>query len=44
MKFQIVEVKLDEGSLVRWNREVDRERRVAIYDLIEQNYFAPINS
>ncbi len=44
MKFQIVEVKLDEGSLVRWNREVDRERRVAIYDLIEQNYFAPISS
>ena len=41
MNFQIVEIKLDEGSIVRWNPEIDRERRVAIYDLIEENYFAP---
>ena len=41
MNFQIVEIKLDEGSIVRWNPEIDRERRGAIYDLIEENYFAP---
>ena len=41
MNFQIVEIKLDEGSIVRWNPEIDRERRVAIYDLIEENYFSP---
>ena len=41
MSFQIVEIKLDEGSIVRWNPEIDRERRVAIYDLVEENYFAP---
>ena len=41
MNFQIVEIKLDEGSIVRWNPEIDRERRVAIYDLVEENYFAP---
>ncbi|PPR15655.1 MAG: hypothetical protein CFH37_01419 [Alphaproteobacteria bacterium MarineAlpha9_Bin7] len=41
MDFHIVEVTLDEGSIVRWKPEIDRERRVAIYDLLEQNYFAP---
>ena len=41
MDFRIAEVTLDEGSIVRWNPEVDRERRVAIYDLLETNHFAP---
>ncbi|HIN93258.1 MAG TPA: UPF0262 family protein, partial [Alphaproteobacteria bacterium] len=41
MDFHIVEVTLDEGSIVRWNPEIDRERKVAIYDLLEANHFAP---
>ena len=41
MDFRIAEVTLDEGSIVRWNPEVDRERRVAIYDLLETNHFVP---
>ena len=43
MDSYIAEVTLDEGSIVRWNPEVDRERRVAIYDLLEANQFAPVS-
>ena len=39
---RIVAVSLDENSIIRWNPEVDRERRVAIYDLLETNYFLPV--
>ena len=37
-------VFLDENSFVRWNPEVDRERKIAIYDLLEENYFAPVSN
>jgi len=40
----IASVSLDEGSIVRWNPEVDRERKVAIYDLLERNYFSPVST
>lgn len=39
---RIVDITLDETSVVRWNPEIDHERKVAIFDLLEQNYFAPI--
>ena len=42
-EYHIASVSLDEGSIVRWNPEVDRERKVAIYDLLEANYFSPIS-
>jgi uncharacterized protein (UPF0262 family) len=38
---RIAEVTLDESSIVRWNPDVDHERRVAIFDLLEDNHFAP---
>jgi len=38
---RIVEVTLDERSVVRWSAEVEHERNVAIYDLLEDNHFAP---
>jgi len=38
---RLVEVKLDEGSIARSNADVEHERAVAIYDLIEENHFAP---
>lgn len=38
---RIVEVILDKTSIVRRSPEVEQERAVAIYDLIESNRFAP---
>ena len=37
---RIARITLDEGSIVRWNPDVDQERKVAIYDLLEDNRFA----
>ncbi len=39
---RIVDITLDEGSIVRWNPDIDRERKVAIFDLLERNHFAPV--
>jgi len=41
-KQRLVAVTLDESSIGRSNRDVEHERAVAIYDLLEQNFFAPI--
>ena len=38
---RIVEISLDERSVVRRSPDVEHERAVAIYDLIEENYFVP---
>lgn len=42
-KLKIADVVLDESSIVRWNPDVDHERRVAIFDLLEENHFAPVS-
>lgn len=42
-KTRIVDVTLDEHSVVRWSPEVEHERNVAIYDLLEENEFAPVD-
>ena len=39
---RIARITLDEGSIVRWNPDIDQERKVAIYDLLEGNRFALI--
>ena len=39
---RLVAVTLDEASIGRANRDVEHERNVAIYDLIEENSFAPV--
>jgi len=39
---RLVAVTLDENSIGRSNPDVEHERAVAIYDLLEQNMFAPI--
>ncbi|HEY2528713.1 MAG TPA: UPF0262 family protein [Xanthobacteraceae bacterium] len=39
---QLAAVTLDESSIRRANRDVEHERAVAIYDLIEENKFTPI--
>ena len=37
---RLIEVTLDEASIGRNNAEVDHEREVAIFDLLERNAFA----
>ena len=39
---RLVTVTLDEGSIGRSNSDVEHERATAIYDLIEENSFAPV--
>ncbi|BAT58819.1 hypothetical protein GJW-30_1_01346 [Variibacter gotjawalensis] len=41
---RLVAVKLDENSIGRSNPDVEHERAVAIYDLIEENTFAPVGA
>ena len=36
---RIGEIRLDTGSIVRWSREVEHERQVAVFDLLESNHF-----
>ncbi len=40
----IVELNIDEGSLPATSQEMLHERRVAIFDLLEENAFRPIDS
>ena len=41
-KQRIVNIFLDERSLVRRAAHVEHERKVAVYDLLEDNHFAPV--
>ncbi|MFP6759214.1 MAG: UPF0262 family protein [Alphaproteobacteria bacterium] len=38
----LLEITLDERSIVSWSPEIQHERSVAIFDLLEQNYFNPV--
>ena len=42
-KQRLVKVELDEESIGRSSPDVEHEREVAIYDLLEQNLFAPVD-
>ena len=39
---RIVKIDLDERSVVRRSPDVEHERAVAIFDLLDENHFAPI--
>src|SRR4051812_45975523 len=39
---RIAKIELDERTVVRRNPDVEHERAVAIFDLLEENSFAPI--
>jgi uncharacterized protein (UPF0262 family) len=39
---RLVAVRLDESSIGRSNADVEHERATAIYDLLEENSFAPV--
>ncbi len=36
---RIIAIQLDAGSVIRWRPEVEHERQVAVFDLIERNTF-----
>ncbi len=42
--YRIAHVTLDEATILWRNADVEQERRVAIYDLIEENCFKPLRS
>jgi uncharacterized protein (UPF0262 family) len=39
---RIVKIDLDERTVVRRNPDVEHERAVAIFDLLEENHFEPV--
>lgn len=39
---KLVGVTLDEASIARRSPDVDHERKVAIFDLLDENHFSPI--
>jgi uncharacterized protein (UPF0262 family) len=39
---RIIDIVLDEKTIVWRNADVEQERRIAIYDLLEENSFAPL--
>ncbi|MGB3808630.1 MAG: UPF0262 family protein [Parvibaculum sp.] len=43
-RFRIAELVLDERTVMRRSPDVEHERKVAIFDLLEENSFAPIGS
>lgn len=38
---RLIDISLDRSTIVRWSADVEHERKVAIFDLLEQNHFAP---
>jgi uncharacterized protein (UPF0262 family) len=38
---RIIDVELDERTIIRRNEDVEQERKIAIFDLLEGNHFAP---
>src|SRR3954469_22925368 len=38
---KIIDIELDERTIIRRNEDIERERKVAIFDLLEQNFFRP---
>ena len=41
---KLIDVTLDESTIVRWSADVEHERRIAIFDLLEENSFALLKS
>ncbi|MDE1987992.1 MAG: UPF0262 family protein [Alphaproteobacteria bacterium] len=42
--FRLAAVTLDEHTVVRRTREIEHEREIALYDLLESNSFRPVGS
>ena len=41
-KQRLIEISLDERTMLRRSPEIEHERKVAIFDLLEDNSFAPV--
>ena len=41
---RLIDVTLDESTISRWSADVEHERRIAVYDLLEENSFALLKS
>ncbi|HAD24537.1 MAG TPA: hypothetical protein DDW95_00235 [Alphaproteobacteria bacterium] len=41
---RVANILLDENNIVRLNPDIEHERGVAIFDLLEDNYFEPVGS
>jgi uncharacterized protein (UPF0262 family) len=39
---RIIDIKLDQRSIIHRNADVEQERKVAMFDLLEANHFAPV--
>ena len=42
--YRICHIELDEKSIIRRNADIDHERRVAIFDLLEENSYEPLGA
>ncbi len=42
--YRLVEILLDEDTIARRGPDVDHERRIAVFDLLESNSFRPLGS
>lgn len=38
---RIIDIQLDERTIIKRSEDIERERQVAIFDLLEGNHFAP---
>ena len=41
---RLVHISLDASTVVKWSADVEHERRIAIYDLLEENSFELLKS
>jgi uncharacterized protein (UPF0262 family) len=41
---RIIAVTLDEASIIRRNADIEQERRIAMFDLVESNSFRPLRA
>lgn len=41
---RIIHIELDEATILWRNADIEQERRIAIYDLIEDNFFKPLRA
>jgi len=44
MSKKLIDITLDESTIARWSADVEHERRIAIFDLLEENSFSLLKS
>lgn len=42
--FRIAHIELDEETIIWRNADIEQERRIAIFDLVEENFFKPLRA